>query len=458
MDKENKQVQFVAAVVAGLASFLAPFMGSSVNIALPSIGRRFGADAVTLSWVATGYLLGAAIGLVPFGRLADILGRKKIFVSGILIYTTSTILSMLSPSITALIAFRVLEGIGGAMIFGTGVAILTSVFPPEERGRALGINTAATYLGLSLGPVLGGLLTYHFGWRSIFLVNMPLCFMIIILVARKLPGEWAEAAGEKFDFSGALLYGLALIGVMFGLSHLPQGQGFWVLMAGLALIAGFAVRETRIASPLLDTALFRTNRVFAFSNLAALINYSATFAVGFFVSLYLQYLKGMNPRSAGLILIAQPVVMAVFSPFAGRASDKIEPRVVASMGMALSSGGLFLLAFLKEGSSLIFVVGSLALLGFGFALFSSPNTNAVMSSVEKKSLSIAAATLGTMRLVGQMFSMGIAMMLLTLFVGKVKINPANHDAFLHSVRTGFLIFSALCLAGVFTSLARGNRK
>ena len=457
MDKENKQVQFVAAVVAGLASFLAPFMGSSVNIALPSIGRRFGADAVTLSWVATGYLLGAAIGLVPFGRLADILGRKKIFVSGILTYTTSTLLSTLSPSITALIAFRVLEGIGGAMIFGTGVAILTSVFPPEERGKALGINTAATYLGLSLGPVLGGLLTYHFGWRSIFLVNMPLCF-IIILVARKLPGEWAEAAGEKFDSSGALLYGLALVGVMFGLSHLPQGQGILGLAAGLALIVGFALRETRIASPLLDTALFRTNRVFAFSNLAALINYSATFAVGFFVSLYLQYLKGMNPRSAGLILIAQPAVMAIFSPFAGRASDRIEPRVVASIGMALSSGGLFLLAFLEEGSSFIFVVGSLALLGFGFALFSSPNTNAVMSSVEKKSFSVAAATLGTMRLVGQMFSMGIAMMLLTLFVGKVKINPANHDAFLHSVRTGFMIFSTLCLAGVFASLARGNRK
>jgi EmrB/QacA subfamily drug resistance transporter len=408
--------------------------------------------------VATGYLLGAAVGLVPFGRLADIIGRKKIFVLGILTYSTSTILSALSPSITALIAFRVLEGIGGAMIFGTGVAILTSVFPPDERGKALGINTAATYSGLSLGPVLGGLLTFHFGWRSIFLFNIPLCLLIIILVLRKLPGEWAEAAGEKFDFSGALLYGLALVGVMFGLSHLPQTQGISALLAGLALIAGFAFRETKIRSPILDTALFRTNRVFAFSNLAALINYSATYAVGFFISLYLQYLKGMNPQSAGLILISQPLVMAVCSPFAGRASDKIEPRVVASIGMALSSGGLLLLAFLEEGSSFVFVVASLALLGFGFALFSSPNTNAVMSSVEKKSLSVAAATLGTMRLVGQMFSMGIALMLFALFVGKVKINPANHDAFLHSVRTGFLIFSALCLAGVFASLARGNRK
>lgn len=458
MDKENKQAQLAAAVVAGMASFLAPFMGNSVNIALPSIGREFSADAVTLGWVASAYLLAAAIFLVPFGRLADINGRKKFFVWGILVYTVSSLLSALSPSILALIFFRILQGIGGAMIFGTGVAILTSVFPPGERGKALGINVAATYLGLSLGPVLGGLITQHLGWRSIFFVNVPLGLLVIVIVYWKLKGEWAEARGEKFDSSGSLLYGLALVGVMLGFSRLPQTRGVWLLLAGLVLAAGFAFYEIKTASPVLDIGLFRRNRVFAFSNLAALINYSATFAVGFFLSLYLQYLKGMNPQSAGLILIAQPVVMTLFSPFAGRASDKIEARLVASIGMALSSGGLFLLAFLQANSSLVFIVGSLALLGFGFALFSSPNTNAVMSSVEKKSLSVAAATLGTMRLVGQMFSMGIAMMLFALYVGKVKIIPANYDAFLHSVKTGFLIFSGLCFAGVFASLARGNRK
>ncbi len=458
MDKENKQAQLAAAVVAGMASFLAPFMSNSVNIALPSIGREFSADAVTLGWVASAYLLAAAIFLVPFGRLADINGRKKFFVWGILVYTVSSLLSALSPSILALIFFRILQGIGGAMIFGTGVAILTSVFPPGERGKALGINVAATYLGLSLGPVLGGLITQHLGWRSIFFVNVPLGLLVIVIVYWKLKGEWAEARGEKFDSSGSLLYGLALVGVMLGFSRLPQTRGVWLLLAGLVLAAGFAFYEIKTASPVLDIGLFRRNRVFAFSNLAALINYSATFAVGFFLSLYLQYLKGMSPQSAGLILIAQPVVMTLFSPFAGRASDKIEPRLVASIGMALSSGGLFLLAFLQANSSLVFIVGSLALLGFGFALFSSPNTNAVMSSVEKKSLSVAAATLGTMRLVGQMFSMGIAMMLFALYVGKVKITPANYDAFLHSVKTGFLIFSGLCFAGVFASLARGNRK
>jgi EmrB/QacA subfamily drug resistance transporter len=457
MERENKRIQAAAAVVAGMAAFLAPFMSNAVNIALPSIGREFSASAVSLGWVASAYLLAAAVFLVPFGRLADIHGRKKIFVWGLLTFTLASFLSSLAPSILTLIVFRIWQGIGGAMIFGTGVAILTSVYPPGERGRALGINVAATYLGLSLGPVLGGLLTQHLGWRSIFYVNIPLGLLAAWIVFWRLRGEWAEAGGETFDVTGSLLFGLALVGVMLGFSRLPQASGLWLLLGGLVLLGGFTFYETRVSSPVLDIVLFLKNRVFAFSNLAALVNYSATFAAGFFVSLYLQYVKGMDPQSAGLILIAQPVVMTLFSPFAGRASDRIEPRLVASAGMALSSGGLFLLAFAGAATSLVFVGGSLAVLGFGFALFSSPNTNAVMSSVEKKSLSVAAATLGTMRLTGQMFSMAIAMMLFALYVGQARITPSNQHLFLHSVRIGFFIFSALCFAGVFASLARGNR-
>ncbi|MGB7297086.1 MAG: MFS transporter [Candidatus Aminicenantales bacterium] len=454
----DKKAQLSAAVVAGLASFLAPFMGSAVNIALPSIGRRFGADPVTLGWVATAYLLSAAVFLVPFGRLADIHGRKKIFIIGISLYTFASLLTALAPSIPALIGFRVLQGCGAALIFGTAVAILTSVFPPGERGKALGINTAAIYLGLSLGPVLGGWLTHQFGWRSVFLFNIPLGLVIIVLVLGKLRGEWAESAGERFDLKGSVLYGLALVGIMLGFSRLPQELGFILLLAGLALVCGFVCLENQAASPVLNFNLFRKNRVFAFSNLAALVNYSATFAVGFFLSLYLQYLKGMTPQSAGLILIAQPIVMTLFSPLAGRASDRIEPRTVASIGMALSSAGLLLLALLGADTSLGFVVASLAVLGLGFALFSSPNTNSVMSSVEKKHYGVAAATLGTMRLLGQMFSMGMAIMIFAVFIGRVEISAANQAGFLRATRTGFAIFAALCFAGIFASLARGRRK
>ena len=454
----DKKAQLSASIVAGLAAFLAPFMGASVNIALPSIGREFKADAVMLGWVAMAYILASAVFLVPFGKLADIHGRKKIFLTGITVYTAASLLCELADSIGALIGLRVLPGIGAALIFGTSLAILTSVYPPGQRGKALGINTASTYLGLSLGPVLGGLLTQEFGWRSIFFINLPLGIIIIAFVLAMLKGEWAEARGERFDFFGAAFYGLTLIGIMLGFSRLPQRSGFLLFIVGIVLAGGFILRESKAASPLLKIDLFRANRVFAFSNLAALINYSATFAVGFFVSLYLQYLKGMSPRNAGLILIAQPVMMTIFSPFAGRFSDKVEPRIVASVGMAVSSLGLLLLAFLRADTRLAFIIASLAVLGFGFALFSSPNTNAVMGSVEKRFYGVASATLGTMRLVGGAFSMGIAMLIFGALLGRVPITSANQESFLEAVRTGFIIFAALCFAGVFASLARGNRK
>jgi EmrB/QacA subfamily drug resistance transporter len=453
----DKKTQLSASIVAGMASFLAPFMGASINIALPSIGREFGASAVTLGWVATSYLLAAAVCLVPFGRLADIYGRKRNFLWGTVVYTVFSFLCALSNSTVVLICFRLMQGVGAALIFGTAVAILTSVFPPGERGKALGINTAATYLGLSLGPVLGGLLTEHLGWRSIFLANVPIGLAIIALVLTSLKSEWAEARGETFDSQDSVIYGLALVALMLGFSRLPQASGIWLLAVGLAFLAVFISRQMKTPSPVLDISLFLKNRVFAFSNLAALINYSATFAVAFFLSLYLQYIKGLSPESAGLIMIAQPAVMALFSPAAGRASDRIEPRLVASAGMALSGLGLLLLAFLHAKTSVEFIIGSLAVLGFGFALFSSPNTNAVMSSVEKKFLGIGAATLATMRLVGQMMSMAIAMMIVAIFIGQVQITPANQGQFMHSVRIGFAVFSALCLVGVFASLARGNR-
>jgi len=445
-----------ALLVATLGSFLTPFMGSSVNIALPSIGNELAMDAISLGWVATAYLLAAAMFLVPFGRLADIYGRKRIFAYGILTYTAAACLSAISTSAVMLIASRVLQGIGGAMIFSTGVAILTSVFPAEERGKALGINVAAVYTGLSLGPFLGGLLTQHFGWRSIFVANIPLGLAVIALVFWKLKGEWAEAKGEKFDIAGSILYSLMLIFIMYGFTLLPELMGVWLILVGILGVVAFVRWEMKVESPVLNIGLFRNNPVFALSNLAALINYGATFAVGFLLSLYLQYIKGLSPQNAGLVLVAAPVVQAVFSPLAGRLSDRIEPRLVASTGMALTVIGLFLFTFLNQETSLGFIVASLVLLGFGFALFSSPNTNAVMSSVEKRFYGVASGTLATMRQVGMTFSMGLAMLLFALFIGRVQITPEYHLPFLKSVNVAFIIGAVLCFGGIFASLARGK--
>lgn len=452
----NSSSKTVVLIAATLGSFLTPFMGSSINIALPSIGKELEMDAVLLGWVATAYLIAAAMFLVPFGRVADIYGRKKVFTLGILIYTIASLLSGFSTSAFMLIAFRVLQGIGGAMIFGTGVAIVTSVFPVGERGRALGINVAAVYVALSVGPFVGGLLTEHFGWRSIFYANVPLGLIVLALILWKMKGEWATAKGEKFDFPGSIIYGIMLVAIMYGFSRLPAMLGGWLILVGLLALVAFVWWEARVKSPVLNINLFRKNIVFALSNLAALINYSATFAVSFLLSLYLQYIKGFTPEIAGSILIAAPVMQAIFSPLAGRLSDRVEPRVLASAGMALSAVGLIMFIFLSNGTSLVFIIVSLIILGFGFALFSSPNTNAVMSSVENRFYGVASATLATMRQVGMMLSMGVAMLLFAVYMGRVQITPEYYDAFLTSVRVAFIIFACLCFGGIFASLARGR--
>jgi MFS family permease len=313
----------VALVIAVLTGFLTPFDLSAVNIALPAISGEFSMDAVSLGWVATAYLLASAVFLVPFGRIADIYGRKKIFSLGLCIFTAASLAMVFSLSSAMIISLRLVQGMGGALIFGTAVAILTSVTPPNERGKALGIYTTAVYLGLSMGPFIGGFLTSTFGWRSIFLVNVPIGILILIVIKTQLVGEWADARGESFDLSGAVLYGLSLVFVMYGFSRLPDAVGLVLVIAGTLFLSGFIWWENHTSQPLLNISLFLKNRVFAFSNLAALINYSATFAVTFFLSFYLQYIRGLTPAAAGTILVIQPVVQALFSSYAGKLSDSI---------------------------------------------------------------------------------------------------------------------------------------
>ena len=433
-------------------------MSSAVTVALPSMGSEFASDAVMLSWIATSFILSAAVFLIPFGRIADIRGRKKVFLYGGAIFAAASVVAALAWSSEVLIAARVVQGIGGAMIFGTSTAIISSVYPPGERGRAMGINIGVTYTGLSLGPFLGGLMTQYLGWRSLFWLIAVLCCLLLAVTMLKLKSEWAESRGEKFDLAGSVIYGIGLIAVIYGLSELPAWHGFLALAAGLVTLLAFIKWETLTGSPVLDITLFRNNQVFAFSNLAAFINYSATFAIGFLLSLYLQYIRGLTPGSAGIVLVSMPVVQAIFSPLTGRLSDRIEPRLLASAGMALTALGLLLLVFIGADTALWYVIACQILLGGGFALFSSPNVNAVMSSVDKKSLGVASATLATMRLTGQMFSLGIAMLLISLFVGRVQITPEVHPQFILSLQIALAIFTALCIGGIFASMARGKTR
>ncbi len=444
-------------LVASVASFITPFMGSATNIALPTIGAEFSADAITLSWVATAYLLAVAIFLMPFGRLADIYGRKRIFLYGIALFTLASLLSGIAHSILILIFYRVLQAIGSAMIFSTSVAMITAVFPPKERGRAMGIAVGSVYMGLSLGPFAGGILTQYFGWRSIFFFVVPLGLIAIYFVVTKLKNDWSDAKGEPFDWGGSIFYAFALFFIMIGFPRLPDILGLSYLGIGFLFFFVFIFWELRIKFPILDLNIFKNNIIFRYSNLAALINYSATFAVAFLLSFYLQYFKGLDPEGAGFVLVSQPIVMAIFSPWAGRLSDRIDPRIISSIGMAVSALGLVFLAFISSETTILHLVLTLMLLGLGFALFSSPNSNSIMSSVERKHLGIASASLGTMRMIGQMLSMGIAMMLFAFFIGQKSIDSSNLPQLLSALQVAFIIFAILCFLGVFASLARGKR-
>ena len=445
-----------ALIVATLTSFIGPFMISSVNVALPAIQADLGMDAVQLSWIATAYLLAMAVVLVPAGKIADIHGRKKVFTAGLAVYTSGAVAAAFVDSAALLIATRVVQGIGAAMFVTTSMAILTSIFPPSRRGRVLGIFVAAVYVGLSVGPFVGGMLTQYLGWRSIFLIMLPLGLFSLALTFLFLKGEWLGEPGQKLDLGGCLLYGVAILALVYGASRLPSTVGIGLALSGLALLVIFVRHQLAARFPVFDMQLFAGNRTFAFSSLAALLNYSTTFAVTFLLCLYLQYIKGMPPQTAGTVLMAQPIMMALLSPVAGRLSDRIEPRLIATAGMGTTVIGVALLTTLDGERSVALIVANLILLGIGFALFSSPNMSAIMGAVEKRHYGLASGAVATMRLLGQMFSMAVATVVLALIIGRQAITPANYDLFLRSIHTVFFISAVLCFCGVYFSWFRGT--
>ncbi len=452
--KPDPVTRRIILLLAVLAGFITPFDGSAVNLALPVIASEFHMDIITLSWVTTAYLLSCALFLVPFGKLADMYGRKKFYLIGIAIFITASLCMTLIGTKQEFIVLRVIQGVGSAMIFGTAVALLTSVYPPGERGFAIGLYTTAVYLGLSAGPFLGGLLTTYLGWRSIFLVNVPLGIIAIALVFGRIHGEWTECKGERFDLAGSFIYGITIVMVMYGLSLVPDTTGLALILLGLICTFIFIWFERRALYPVLNMRIFTENRVFAFSNLAALINYSATFSVSFILSLYLQYTQDISSASAGCILVTAPFMQMLIASFSGKLSDRMDPGTIASVGMALSALAIFLLIFIGKNTPFWYIIMALVILGIGFGIFSSPNTNAIMSAVEKRYYGVASGILATMRLLGQMFSMGIVMMVFAVIIGPIELAPESQDAFLKSLHYIFSLFTILCIIGIYASFQR----
>jgi EmrB/QacA subfamily drug resistance transporter len=452
MMQTHSKVSIVAIVAA--TSFMGTFLVSAVNIALPAIEKQFDLNAVTLSWVITSFLLSNAMFLLPAGRWADLTGVKKLFKLGVVFFALFSIASGLSPTGWWLIFFRFLQGAGAALTSTTGPAILVSSFSKANRGKMLGISVSAVYLGLASGPFIGGILTEQFGWRTIFYVASIFGIFSALLAFLFLGKDEVLNKTKKIDLKGTLLYIPGLAALIYSASNLPER--WWLLLLGGLAMAGFWLLESKSKFPVIDIKLFTRNKLFAYSNLASLINYSATFAVVFLISIYLQKIKALSPSEAGTILVAQPVMMALFSPLAGKLSDRVQPRVLTTVGMIICTLGLVGFTFLKQESPIWLIVMNLLWLGAGFGLFSSPNMNTILSAVNKSQYGIASGTAATGRVIGQIISMTIVAIIFSLTIGSQVLINIDNQLFINVLRIGFVLFSVLNLFGIYFSYSRGN--
>ncbi|HLH21730.1 MAG TPA: DHA2 family efflux MFS transporter permease subunit [Chloroflexota bacterium] len=439
----------VGALLGGLDS-------SIVNTVLPVVTQAFGSDVAGAEWIITVYLLVLSGLLLSLGRLGDLRGHRPLYLTGLVIFAAGSALSGLAPSIGFLVGARAFQALGAAMLSANSPAILTAAIRANRRGRAFGLYSMAVYLGLVVGPGLGGFLTDLWGWRAIFYVTVPIALLAFGLSARVLPDTAPASPHERFDWWGAVVFTIGLVALLLGLN---QGHAWgWASPAILGCfavafgaMAVFVAIERRVPSPMLDLDLFRV-RCFAAAIGSAILNYLGAYTVVFLLPFYLLQARDLTPSQTGLVLSAMPVVMVVAAPICGALSDRFGSRLFAAGGMGLLSTGLFLLSRLGLDTPFAAVVGILMLCGLGLGAFSSPNTNAALSSVPAPHRGIASGVLGTARNLGMMLGIGLAgAVLATGLGGTTTGSPA---AVVAAVSTGFLLASGLAAAGVVTAAAR----
>lgn len=449
--REQKTILHVVVMTA----FLTTFMGSALNLSIPAMEKEFGIGATMVGWIVTAYTLSVAAMSVPFGKIADAVGRRKILILGIGIFAVMSLSCAFCTDIRILLAFRIVQGFGASMIFATNNAILIGAYPSDQRGRVLGISSASVYVGLSLGPVIGGFLNNYINWRAIFVSVAAVSLIVLIVTAKGIPQRNVGTKDVKVDVPGNFLYILSIVLFLYGLTNLSVLRyGWMILLCGAAAGAAFVFVELRVKEPTIRVSMFSRDLVFTFSNLAALLNYGATYAISYLMSIYLQVVMGFSSGTAGLILIVQPAVQALFSPVMGRLSDRIPPYKLASAGMGFCAAALGMLYFISDDTPLWSILLTLTIAGFGFALFASPNNNAIMSCVEKEEYSVANSILATMRTVGQSSSMAAVTVVIGFTLGDTALDTAPPEDVIATMHLSFAVFFALCVLGIFLSVKR----
>jgi len=446
-------------VTVCIAQFMAPFMLTAVGVALPSLGRDLGATAMQLGLVEQLYVVSLAMGMLTFGRLGDIIGQRRVLLPGLAIFTTLTCSLGFTQSVEMIMFQRFFQGLGACMVLAGSLALVAAAYPPEQRGRKIGIVSACTYAGLSLGPVLGGYVTGHFGWRHVFLMSVPIGLAATAICLFGMKPAPRNASGERMDWRGGFYYAASVALLMLGAAHAKEHPlGPAMIAGGLLGLAIFLRLQMRTPCPLLDVTLLTKNRFFTLSCLAALGNYAATFGITFLMSLYLQYAKGLPPRLAGFLLLFQPVAQVIASPIAGRLADRFAAAKLATIGMLISSAGLLAAAATIATDTPIWLLGcELTVIGAGFGLFITPNSTAIMGSVPKRQFGLASGMIASMRTLGMAVSMTSVTLIFSLLMGSAAITATTLPAFLLSMRVGLTAFAVFSCLGVLLSFWRGKQ-
>ena len=446
MDKKN-----LLLLICTVLSFFTVFAVNAVNIVIPSIAAEFHMSNIVQNWVTIIFLLVVAVLSVPAGQISAKYGLKKVTNISIILFIIISIINVLVTSQEQFLACRFILGISLAFINVTSMAMIVNVFPPEERGKALGINITGVYVGLSLSPVIGGIMNYNLGWRSVVLFGVPFMLVILALLLTKISDEWSSFENMPLDFKGSLTYGIGIVLFMYGFTILNTQLGVILTILGVVILILFGLIELRRAYPVFDIKFFK-NHKFLSANFASLCAYLATYAVTTILNYHLQYIKGFDSQTAGMILLVAPLCQVVLAPIAGRLSDKFVPQILAAIGMGLGTLSLFLFSSLNSATSMVFLIVAMIIYGIGFGLFSPPNTNVIMGSVPPKDTSIASASVATMRTVGQAMSMGILTLVFAFVMGDVPIIQQYYPLLVQSCQITCIICVVLCIASVFASL------
>lgn len=446
METKNKIL-----IICAILSFFTVFSFNAVMIAVPSIATEYSMNNIVQNWVTIIFLLTVAVMAVPAGQISGKYGLKKTSVISMVLFIISSIINVISVNTGMFLFSRFLLGLSVAFLNVTSMAMVVSAFDPHERGKAIGINITGVYLGLSLSPVIAGILNFQFGWRSIVLFSIP--FILVLLVSLlKINQEWKTISELiPIDVKGSFVYMVGILSFVYGFTKLNEIIGVILTIIGIILLIIFAYVETKTKNPVFDVKFFK-NPKFASSNFAALCAYLATFAVTTILNYHLQYIMGYDSQLAGMILIVAPLFQVILAPLAGRWSDKINPQILSAIGMTFGTISLILFSLMDASTSLVYLMIAMVFYGIGFGIFSSPNTNVIMGSVPPKYTPVASASVATMRVVGQTMSMGVLTLIFAFVMGNVPMIPEYYPLLISSSQITCIICTILCLMSIFASV------